>query len=51
MEKLIIKGAHDVFFIPAVDFDPETGICEIGGESYLEDTAKCYAPILDWLNE
>ena len=51
MERLTIKGAHDVFFIPAVDFDPVSGICEIGGESYLEDTAKFYAPILEWLKE
>lgn len=49
MENLEIKGSHDVFFIPSVNFNAETGYCEIAGESYLEETVKFYTPLIDWL--
>jgi hypothetical protein len=49
MENLIIEASHEDFFIPRVHFDAKTGILEISGESYLEDTVQFYAPILDWL--
>jgi len=51
MENLIIKGSHGDFFMPDINFNAESGILEISGESYLEDTAKFYAPILKWLRE
>jgi len=51
MERYTVQGSHEVFFIPSVDLNPEGGICELGGESYLEDTANFYNPVFDWLNE
>ena len=51
MENLIIKGSHGDFFMPDINFNAESGILEMSGESYLEDTAKFYAPILKWLRE
>lgn len=51
MEDIKIKGSHGVHFIPTVDFNAKTGVFEISGESYLEDTIKFYKPILDWLKE
>jgi len=51
MEDLIIEGAHDNFFTPAVNFNSKTGICELSGESFLEDTVEFYSPLLDWLSE
>ncbi len=51
MENLIIKGSHGDFFIPDINFNAESGIFEIAGESYLEDTTKFYAPVLKWLKE
>jgi len=51
MENIVIKGSHDVFFVPRVNFNYETGICELGGESYLEETNVFYEPLLEWLEE
>lgn len=51
MENLIIKGSHGDFFIPDINFNAHSGVLEISGESYLEDTAKFYAPVLKWLRD
>jgi hypothetical protein len=51
MENIIISGSHGANFIPSVNFDAETGVCEISGESYLEDTIEFYAPLFKWLKE
>jgi hypothetical protein len=51
MEDLVIKGEHGNFFIPDIKFVASTGVLEIAGESYLEDTAKFYAPVIDWIRE
>ncbi|MEA2043650.1 MAG: DUF1987 domain-containing protein [Bacteroidota bacterium] len=51
MEDLIIEGSHKDYFIPSVNFNAETGVCEISGESFLEDTVDFYKPILSWLKE
>lgn len=51
MEKIDIKGEKGDFFIPRVLFDPQTGVCEISGESYLEETIVFYKPIIEWVEE
>ncbi len=51
MDNLIIEEERDVFFIPSVKFDASTGVCEIAGESYLEDTVNFYKKLLSWLKE
>lgn len=51
MENLIIQGSKDNFYIPSVNFDANTGLLEISGESYLEDTKAFYDPLLHWLND
>jgi hypothetical protein len=51
MENLEIKGSHKNFFIPTVSFNAKTGICEISGESFLEDTVEFYRPLIDWIEE
>lgn len=51
MENLFIPGSKGVYFVPEVNFNYETGICELSGESYLEDTAKFYAPVIAWICE
>jgi hypothetical protein len=51
MENLCISGSHGTNFIPSVDFSAETGICELVGESYLEDTIDFYAPLFKWLKQ
>lgn len=34
---------------PHIDFDPETRILEIKGESYPENCSGFYGPVFDWL--
>lgn len=51
MENLYIEGQHDIYYVPTVDFNAETGICNISGKSYLEDTSQFYLEILEWLNQ
>ena len=51
MKNIYIEGSHDAYFIPTVDFNVETGICELLGESYLEETIKFYTPLFNWLKE
>ncbi|OQX98785.1 MAG: hypothetical protein B6I20_10645 [Bacteroidetes bacterium 4572_117] len=51
MENIQIAGKHGVNFIPTVNFNADTGICEIEGESYLEDTIEFYSPLFKWLKE
>ncbi|MCF6243276.1 MAG: DUF1987 domain-containing protein, partial [Bacteroidales bacterium] len=34
---------------PTVSFNAKTGICEISGESFLEDTVEFYKQIIEWL--
>jgi len=51
MENLHVDGYSGTYFIPTVDFFAETGICQITGESYLEDTVEFYEPLLKWITE
>lgn len=51
MNDLIISGEKGTFFIPHVNFSADTGICELQGESYLEDTFTFYQPLIDWIKE
>jgi hypothetical protein len=51
MENLTIPGSTENYFIPSVNFDANTGLLEISGESYLEDTKSFYDPILKWLTD
>jgi hypothetical protein len=49
MENIIIHEVKDAPYYPSVNFNVETGICEISGESYMEETFKFYSPLLDWI--
>ncbi len=51
MKDIIIEGYHGTYYIPSVNFNAETGICELEGESYLEDTASFFSPLIDWLKD
>lgn len=50
LENLEIEARKDNFFTPKVSFNVQTGVCEISGESYLEDTFGFYKPLREWLN-
>lgn len=51
MEDLEIKGQLSTFFTPSVSFSAQTGICEISGESYLEDSFDFYDTLIRWIND
>ncbi len=51
MENLFIQGDSEEFDIPIVSFNAETGVCEISGESYLDNAAEFYNRLLDWLDQ
>lgn len=51
MENLEISGKSDVYFIPEVLLNASNGVCEISGESYLEDTDEFYNQIIGWLEK
>jgi len=49
MENLYIPKSKGQFFVPEVNFNAETGICELLGESYLENTLAFYDELSDWI--
>jgi hypothetical protein len=51
MENLEINNGREMFDVPVVNFNAETGECTIEGESYLEKTAEFYDRLLAWLNQ
>lgn len=51
MKSLIIDAIQDSPYYPEVNFDAATGVCEIKGESYMEEAYKFYTPLLNWLKE
>jgi hypothetical protein len=36
---------------PLIHFDGETGLCEISGESYMDNTFEFFDPVFRWLIE
>jgi SiaC family regulatory phosphoprotein len=48
MDNFSIKGST---YIPTVNFDKDTGVMEMSGESYHEYTIEFFQPILAWLHE
>lgn len=51
MENLYVNINPEMVYYPIVNFNYQTGVCEISGESYMEDTYKFYEPIIIWLQK
>ncbi len=51
LQDIIYEGSKKNFFTPSVYFSAKTGICEIKGESFLENTKEFYEPLIDWLKQ
>ena len=51
MENIILTSSSATPYFPEVNFDFETGVCEIKGESYMEETYKFYLPLINWIKE
>ncbi|MCC5813897.1 MAG: DUF1987 domain-containing protein [Leptospira sp.] len=46
MDRIEIKGTK---VSPEVLLDPSSGVAEISGESYPENSVSFYAPLMEWL--
>ncbi|MCU0440236.1 MAG: DUF1987 domain-containing protein [Raineya sp.] len=51
MNDLVIKGEKKTYFTPDVNFSAQTGICEIAGESYQEETFEFFNKLVAWIEE
>jgi hypothetical protein len=51
MESLIINEVKGSPYYPSVNFNAESGVCEIRGESYMEETYRFYEPLIKWIKE
>ena len=51
MKSLKIEAIPDSPYYPEINFDAASGVCELAGESYMEEAYKFYTPILNWLKE
>ena len=51
MQNIHIKRSFENPDKPEVNFDAQTGVCEITGESYMESTYTFYLPLMNWIEE
>lgn len=51
MESLYINIYPDLIYYPVINFNYYSGVCELSGESYMEETYKFYEPVINWLKE
>jgi hypothetical protein len=51
MENLYINQYSDEINYPIIDFKAESGICDIIGESYMEDSYVFYKPVMQWIHD
>lgn len=51
MNDLVIKGEKKTYFTPDVNFSASTGVCEIAGESYQEETFEFFNRLIAWVDE
>lgn len=51
MKNIDIPINEETPYFPKVSFNAEEGLCEIAGESYMEETYKFYLPLISWLKE
>jgi len=51
MEHIEINRNMATPYFPGVNFDASTGICEISGESYMEEAYKFYLPLINWIKQ
>ena len=49
MENLYLESEKNIFFTPQIDFNATTGVCEVAGESYLEDATTFYKKPIQWV--
>ncbi len=51
MENITLTSSPATPYFPEVNFNVDKGICEISGESYMEETYKFYLPLINWIKD
>lgn len=51
MENITLTSSPTTPYFPEVNFNVDKGICEISGESYMEETYKFYLPLINWIKD
>jgi hypothetical protein len=51
MKNIEINRTPSNPYYPSVSFNVESGVCEISGESYMEEAYKFYLPLINWIKE
>ncbi|MFP3860179.1 MAG: DUF1987 domain-containing protein [Bacteroidales bacterium] len=51
MENIEITRSPAKPYFPSIDFNFKKGVCEIVGESYMEEAYKFYIPLINWIKE
>jgi hypothetical protein len=51
MKNIEINRSPSNPYYPSVSFNFEKGVCEISGESYMEEAYKFYLPLINWIKE
>ena len=47
----IEKQKKEFYTFPEISLNGASGVCEIGGESFMENAKEFYTPVFEWLNE
>ncbi len=51
MENIEINQNLSTPYFPSVKFEVSSGVCEISGESYMEEAYKFYLPLINWIRQ
>lgn len=51
MENITLTSSPTTPYFPEVNFNVDKGVCEISGESYMEETYKFYLPLINWIKD
>ncbi len=51
MKNIEINRTPSNPYYPSVSFNADSGVCEISGESYMEEAYKFYLPLINWIKE
>lgn len=51
MKNIVIDAYVVKEHVPSVNFDANSGVCELSGESFPEHSVEFYEPLIAWLKE
>ena len=48
-QNIVIKGNKRIDITPSVNFNAQTGVCKISGESHHQNDRDFYLPLVQWI--